>query len=126
MISLPQTIGIGALTLLATVAAQAGIGGAQDKGFACGIAATAQKGMLTLEGTVLSPAALEGSYRFSLRSSGGGGNSDISQGGVFSAQPNQPALLGRMAINAGANYEAVLELETGGKRIVCMDEIARL
>jgi len=122
-----KIIGIAALGLLATaVAAQAGIGGPEDRGFACGIAATTQKGMLTLEGTVLSPMALEGSYRFALRSAGAGGSSNISQGGAFTAQPNEPALLGRMTINAGARYEATLELETGGQRFACTDEITRL
>ncbi|ODT83802.1 MAG: hypothetical protein ABS76_02535 [Pelagibacterium sp. SCN 64-44] len=127
MISLPQTLGLAALGLFATaIAAHGAIGGAEEKAFACGIATTTQQGMLTIEGQVLSPEPLQGSYRFSLRSAGPGGSSTISQSGAFSAQPGEPALLGRMTINAGSNYEATLDLETGGQSIACTDEMARL
>jgi hypothetical protein len=86
---------------------------------ACGVATKTQGGMLALEGTLISPTALSGEYRFSLKSSGGGGSSNISQGGQFSAAPNTEVSLGQVMVNAGANVSVDFTITAGGKTFDC-------
>ena len=89
----------------------------------CGIASSSERGMLVLEGTIVSPVALSGEYRFAVQSSGNGGSSNISQGGYFTAQANKPTALGKVLINAGSRYEIVLDVMAGGQKIACDQEL---
>ena len=111
--------------LVATLAAGAGFA---NSGTAtqCGIAKSTQGGMLALEGTILSPVALSGEYRFAIQSSGNGGSSNISQGGYFTANANEATPLGKVLINAGSNYSVVFDVTAGGKKIDCDQDIASL
>lgn len=111
---------IAALTLgalaLAGVAAQANGG---QPGFACGISTQTQSGMLAVAGVIQSPTAIEGEYRFSLKSLGGGGASNISQGGQFTAAPNAQVSLGQILVNAGSNIDVDFTITSGGKQFDC-------
>ena len=111
--------------VVATLAASAGL--ANSGGAAlCGITASAERGMTALEGTILSPVALSGEYRFAIHSSGNGGSSNISQGGYFTANANQATPLGKVLINAGSNYSVQFDVTADGKKIDCDQDLASL
>lgn len=112
--------------VVATLAASAGFANSAAGGTQCGIATSSQGGMLALEGTILSPVALSGEYRFAIQSSGGGGSSNISQGGYFTANANQATSLGKVLINAGSNYSIDFDVTAGGQKIDCDQDIASL
>lgn len=111
--------------VVATLAASAGLANSTGN-TQCGVATSSERGMLALEGTILSPVALSGEYRFAIQSSGGGGSSNISQGGYFTANANEATPLGKVLINAGSSYSVVFDVTAGGKKIDCDQDIASL
>jgi len=111
---------------LAGFAASAGFANSADSAAQCGVATSSERGMLALEGTIQSPVALSGEYRFSIQSSSNGGSSSISQGGYFTANANEATPLGKVLINAGSTYDIVFDVTAGGKKIVCSQDIASL
>ena len=112
--------------VVATLAAGAGFANSAAGTTQCGVATSSQNGMLALEGTILSPVALSGEYRFAIRSSSNGGSSNISQGGYFTANANEATPLGKVLINAGSNYNVVFDVTAGGKKLDCDQDIASL
>lgn len=109
---------------LAAVAALAGAGfvanaNASGSDFSCGVATKTDGGMMAIEGTLTSPTAMAGEYRFALKSNGGGGSTNISQGGQFSAAPNTQVSLGQVMINAGSNVSVDFTVTTNGKTFDC-------
>lgn len=112
-------LAVGALAL-AGAAAQAN-GNASD--LDCGIHTQTERGMLTVEGVVTSPVAMEGEYRFSLKSSGGGGSSNINQGGQFSIAAGTSASLGQVMVNAGSAVDVEFTVSSGGKEFDCSDPL---
>lgn len=111
--------------VVAALAASAGL--ANSTGATqCGITTSAERGMLALEGTILSPVALDGEYRFAIQSSSNGGSSNISQGGYFTAKANEATPLGKVLINAGATYSVVFDVSAGGHKIDCNQDVASL
>ncbi len=89
----------------------------------CEIVASAANGMTALEGVLHTDAAISGSYRFRVVSSGGGNSSNISQGGEFSASPNERATLGTVMLgNSGGSYKATLEVIANGKTVACTEQ----
>ncbi|MHA6728879.1 curli-like amyloid fiber formation chaperone CsgH [Devosia sp. A369] len=111
---------------LATIAAGAGLANSTAAATKCGVTSTTEHGMLTLEGSILSPVAVSGDYRFAIRSSSNGGSSNISQGGHFTAAANEVTALGNVMLNAGANYDVSLEITAGGQKIMCDQDVASL
>lgn len=107
---------------LACLAASDGLANPAD--LQCGVATKSEGGMLALEGTVLSPVALSGEYRLSIRSSSGGGSSNISQGGQFTAAANQPTAIGKVMVNNGSSVDVDFSVTTNGKSLDCSQEIA--
>lgn len=117
-------IGSGLIALaalgIAAVGANADTSGpAQNAGFACGVSSVTERGMLTLEGVVESQKALRGEYRFAIRSQSGGGSSNISQGGEFSAAPGAAVSLGSVMVNAGASTSIDFVVKADGKEFNC-------
>jgi len=121
-----QTKHIGTIAALAIVAAAlaatSGMANGANETASCGVVTSTQDGMLTIQGTILSPKPLSGSYQLSVHSSGGGNSSNINQGGNFSAEANQETALGKVMINASANPEVKLEVTANGEKLDC-DEI---
>lgn len=111
---------------LAVLASTSGMANASTASQACGLITSTHNGMLVIEGAVLSPVALDGSYQFAIQSSGGGGSSNISQGGPFSAPANQQTALGKVMINAGSNYDVDFTVTANGKKLDCDQEVASL
>lgn len=111
---------------LAAAAVTGGMANSSASAVQCGIAASSERGMLALEGTVLSPTALSGEYRFAVRSSGSGGSSNVSQGGYFTAPANQATPLGKVLINAGSSYDVVFDITADGTSLECDQDMASL
>lgn len=86
----------------------------------CTIQAVTQNGGVVLQGVVLSPAALSGSYQFEVKAKGPSGSSDISQGGMFSAKANDATPLGQVQLSSpGATYNVKLIIDANGKSYDC-------
>ncbi len=86
----------------------------------CQIQASTNNGLTTIKAIFHSDIALAGVYRFTLAGSGGGGNSNISQGGNFSARANDDLILGQMMMGGqAAIYDASLEITANGTSITC-------
>ena len=116
---------IAALGLItASLAATSGMANAANETASCGVVTSTQNGMLTIQGTILSPEPLSGSYQLSVRSSGGGNSSNINQGGNFAAAANQETTLGQVMINANANPKVELEVTANGTKLDCDQEFA--
>ncbi|UJW86633.1 curli-like amyloid fiber formation chaperone CsgH [Devosia sp. SL43] len=124
-----QTIRFSAAALLGIgITAIAATSGMANSGstIQCGIVESSQGGMLTLEGTILSPVALTGEYKFAIRSSSNGGSSSISQGGYFSVEANQATAIGKVQINAGSTYDVDFDVTADGTKLNCSQEYSDL
>lgn len=116
---------LGVVAVLGTIGVAANASAAASGDFACGVASKIQGGTLTLEGTLTSPTAISGEYRFALKSSSGGGSSNINQGGQFSAAPNTEVSLGQVMVNADAHVSVDFTVTTGGKTFDCSNLATR-
>lgn len=88
-------------------------------GLACGVSTVDERGMLTVEGVLQSPTALSGDYRFALKSQGGGGSSNVSQGGPFSIAPETRVSLSKVTVNAGSTLDIDFTVTAGGQEFDC-------
>ena len=112
---------------IAAIAATAGLANSGSSStIECGFTSTTQNGMLALEGTLTSPVAVSGEYRFAIQSSSNGGSSNISQGGYFEAAAGEVTALGRVMLNSDAHYNLVFDITTGGKNIDCNQQLVSL
>lgn len=125
-----QTRHIGAMAALGIVAAALGLTSAianpATASSTCGVLTSTQNGMLLIQGMVLSPVALDGVYQFRVQSSGTGGNSNISQGGTFTAPADQETVLGQVMINAGTDHKIALDVTANGKKLDCDQDFPSL
>jgi hypothetical protein len=112
--------------IVAGLAASAGFANSASTDTQCGIATSSERGMLALQGTILSPVAINGEYRFAIQSASNGGSSNISQGGYFTANANEATPLGKVLINAGSSYTIAFDVTAGGQKIDCDQDIASL
>jgi hypothetical protein len=109
-----------AVAALATAGVAANANGTnQGADLACGISTVTERGMLVVEGVFQSPTALSGEYRFALKSIGGGGSTNVSQGGQFSAAAGTAVSLGKVMVNADASVDVDFTVSTDGKRLDC-------
>lgn len=76
-----------------------------------------------LRGVAHARAAEHGDYSFVVTKSGGGGSSDISQGGEYALTPGAEAVLGSadLSMERGARWRAVFVLEKSGVEICRRD-----
>lgn len=117
---LPLLLGLGAAAIVAG-AVQA-VSASTDPALTCEIRETAMGAMVALEPVVRSDGAVGGQYTFKVTSAGGAGNSNIRQGGGFSADGE--TTLGRVMLgNTGRAYEARLALTAGGRTVECAERI---
>jgi hypothetical protein len=121
-----------ALSLLVPALAGLGLTGAAlasagpqpaDGPLRCEIRTSTQGGMVSLQGIAESDAAVGGTYRFTVESVAGSGNSTIRQGGGFSVEAGSPAPLGKVMLSAGGIYDARLELSAGGESVACEQRV---
>ena len=120
-LAVPALLGLG----LMGAAMSAGQAGTGDGPVRCEIQTSATNGMIALEGMVYADAAISGSYKFRVVSAGGGGRSNIQQGGAFTAGPGGAVSLGRVMLGgAGASYDASLSITSNGATIECAERVA--
>jgi hypothetical protein len=115
---------------LAAIGFAAGAGNAGATGEAetsgpvrCEIQASSAAGMTTLQGVVHADTAVTGTYSFRVTGSGGGGSSNIQQGGMFAAGPEGPAELGQVMLSGGSAYDARLEITADGTTLECSKRV---
>ncbi|MCS6758754.1 MAG: hypothetical protein MO852_06785 [Candidatus Devosia euplotis] len=113
VLALPALLGIG----IAATAGTAGMASATADTIQCGVVERSERGMLALEGAILSPQALSGEYHFALRSIDNGGSSNISQGGSFTVPANVVTPVGKVMINNGARYTLDFTVTVDGQTI---------
>lgn len=76
-----------------------------------------------LVGMVWANGKMMGDYRFTVRSEGAGGSSNIAQSGLFSTEPNIPSILGSVVVSSGAGSSFIARLSiTSGGNEVCAAE----
>ncbi len=118
LLSAPAALALGTVGVVAVAADQ------KDSGtISCEIHETATRTGVALEGLVMAKTAVDGSYRFKISASGSSGNSDINQGGEFSAKPKSPVSLGSVMLGGSGTYDARLELTIDGRTIHCSKRI---
>jgi hypothetical protein len=118
--AMPLLLGLG----VAGLAMGAGAASSSDEPLRCEIRANSMNGMIELQGVVHADVPVSGSYRFKVASAGGAGNTNMSQGGYFTAGPGEAAMLGRVMLgNAGAIYDATLEIESDGMTVECEERV---
>lgn len=114
---------LGLVALVALVAlggvAIANANSGQAGAIVCGVSTVTDRGMMSVEGVVQSPTALSGEYRFSLKSNGNGGSSNISQGGAFAVEAGASRTLGKVMVNAGSTLNVDFQVTAGGKNYDC-------
>lgn len=123
-----QVFGAGAAFLALVALGGAGYAGsaatAASGAARCDIAATRAGSTIALEGLVYAEKDFQGTYRFTVRSVGGAGSTDITQGGGFVVDAQDVAVLGTMNLGgAGAVYDARLEIEIDGAVFGCESRI---
>ena len=115
----PLLLGLG----LAGAAAGTGTADASAGPLRCEIVAATENGMLTLKGVIRADAPVVGSYRFKVTGAGGGGSSNIAQGGEFMAGPDEAVGLGQVMLGGGGSYDASLEITAGGETVTCRERV---
>jgi hypothetical protein len=115
----PALAGFG-LTGAALASAGSGAAGGPLR---CEIGTATEAGMISLQGVAESDSTLNGTYRFTVESVAGSGNSTIRQGGGFSVEAGSPAPLGNVMLSAGGIYDARLELSAGGESVACEQRV---
>ncbi|MBO6900843.1 MAG: hypothetical protein JJ864_05800 [Rhizobiaceae bacterium] len=96
----------------------------EDTANGCEIRTTQNGSMISLDGVFVADVAVSGSYKLQITSAGGGGNTNIRQGGAFSAQAGEEVTLGRVMVGGyGASYDASLEVEADGETLKCSERI---
>jgi hypothetical protein len=118
--AVPLLLGLGA----AGLAMGAGAASSSDEPLSCEIQADSMNGMIVLQGVIHADVPITGSYRFNVASAGGAGNTNMSQGGAFTAAPGEAVMLGKVMLgNAGAIYDATLEIESDGMAVECEERV---
>lgn len=107
--------------------AAAGIAGsasAAGDGVRCEIATEKTSGGVKLEGFVDAASSISGSYELLVTKAGGGGSSNIRQGGEFSATSGTRTPLGTVVLAGdGGTYTAKLKIKWDGKSAVCSESV---
>jgi hypothetical protein len=115
-------LALGLVPLAAAIGEGAGGAKAAGSGLACEIRIKEGASGMTLEGVVRSKTAVSGTYRFEIEAAGGGGSSDISQSGRFSADAGAPAVLGKVMLGGeGGSFVARLAVSANGERHECTE-----
>jgi hypothetical protein len=113
--AIPLLAGIGIATVFA-----ANEGTSAESGpVRCGVETVRQGNMLALEAKFVADTAVSGDYQLRLAASGAGGNSNINQGGYFSANAGEVVTLGRMTVNANSNINLDFTVSANGARFDC-------
>ena len=98
---------------------------AMDGPVRCEIKASTKNRMIMLESVVVADMSVTGTYQFKVKSAGGSGNSNIQQGGNFTAGPDAETVLGKVTLgNNGATYDVSLKVTADGETIECTERFS--
>ena len=117
--ALPLLIGLGA----AGFAMGAGPASSTPEPLRCEIQVNSANGMVTLQGVVHADAPVNGQYQFKVVKAGGGGSSNVQQGGSFAAGPGNDATLGQVMLGGGGVYDANLIVTANGMTVTCEERV---
>lgn len=87
----------------------------------CEVVATETGGGTSLEAIYNAQGPVSGTYRFSVKTVGGAGSTNINQGGGFSAQTAGPISLGRVSVGNAPSYDISLTVEVDGQTFNCLN-----
>ena len=110
-------LGFGAVMAVSEPAAAGG------SGLSCEIHQSHRGGSVVLEGVVYSGSATDGSYQFTVTKSGGGGSSNINQGGEFSVSAGGRSSVGTVELGGDGGYSATLRVSADGHSSSCKERI---
>ncbi|MEP4430982.1 MAG: curli-like amyloid fiber formation chaperone CsgH [Hyphomicrobiales bacterium] len=118
-------IGIAGATLSTSVAAGGtnNSNGNSDDPIYCEINTSETGNMVVLESMIYSDSAINGQFRFKVKSASGSGNTNISQGSMFSAGPGAPVMVGKTMLSRGNVYDASLTVTVAGVTFTCAERI---
>lgn len=98
--------------------------GAASEGSRCEIVTRHAGAMIAIDAQASGPRGATGTYSFQIAGSGGGGSTNIRQGGEFSFGSSAPKTLGSVTLGAnGGVYDATLTIDSGGVRTSCTRRI---
>lgn len=119
---------LGAVAIAAALGAGASFADTEthEEPVRCEIRASMQGNMISLESLMHAEEAISGTYRFKIKSIGGAGKTNISQGSSFVADSHSPAVLGSMMLSGSGVYDAELEVKAAGKTFKCDARIGGL
>lgn len=114
-------IGIAGATLGTSVAA----GGASnsDDPIYCEINTSETGSMVVLESMIYADRAIQGQFRFKVKSASGSGRTNISQGSMFTAGPGAPVMVGKTMLSRGNVYDASLVVTVAGVTFTCAERV---
>lgn len=92
-------------------------------GLRCEIYQSHRGGGVVLEGVVFANGAADGSYQFNITKSGGGGSSNINQGGDFSLGSGGKTTVGSVSLGGEGSYTASLRVSAGGQSVSCKERV---
>lgn len=113
--------GSGALGLGFVFMSADGASAGSAPGLRCEIYQSQHGGGVVLEGVVFSNTAASGSYQFKVSKSGGGGSSDINQGGDFSVSAGGKSTVGSVSLGGDGGYTATLRVTADGHSTACKE-----
>ena len=121
ILAIPVLLGIGGTSL----AAQTGREISQtDAPLSCELAATTDSGMFAIKGIVKADAPARGTYRLEVKSAGGSGHTNITQGGGFTTDSQGAAELGNVMLGgSGSSYVVKLMVEADTRSAECTDTL---
>ena len=96
---------------------------AGGSGLSCEIYESHRGGSIVLEGVVFAKSGAEGSYQFTITKSGGGGSSNVNQGGEFSVGSGGKSSLGSVTLGGDGSYSATLRVSADGHSTACKERI---
>jgi hypothetical protein len=120
----PAALGVGAIGAIDGSIERVGAGQDGAQPVWCEIQVKERGNSVALEGVVFAKTAVDGSYQLRVSKSGGGGSSNISQSGDFSAGPGVPSTLGTVTLGGdGGSYVARLTVMWDGGSIDCTERV---
>lgn len=93
----------------------------EGSGLRCEIYQSQRWGSVVLEGVVYANGAVSGSYQFQVNKAGGGGSSNINQGGEFSVGAGGKSTVGSVSLAGDGGYSATLRVTADGHSASCKD-----
>ncbi|MCP4183893.1 MAG: hypothetical protein GY761_11350 [Hyphomicrobiales bacterium] len=118
---------VGTAAMILTLGAgDVDVGASQDnsnaKSLRCEVQTSSSRGMITLQGMLYTDKKISGSYHFKVTGRGSSGNSNINQGGEFTAGPDDWVTLGKVMLGKrSTQYDATLKVKINGIALKCSE-----